>query len=691
MRRLSIALLTTALGCGAILDVSDPEIVPLPLEAGANDASHDGGSSVPVDAGKTDAASPTDATTDAPVSSDAGSECTIDSALHPAGTVSPSNPCQSCQPSISATLWSNSPDGTSCAIGFPPKVCHGGACDIGCFIDGAFRDPGSYDPGDPCHFCAPGISTTSWNAAAEGGPGGCTAGSVCHNGACAPGCGVPTFQAPDAINPNDPCQKCDTSKTTSGWSSLIDGTPCGSGQTCASGQCGTQCVIGGSTYAPGEHNPVNPCQTCQPGTSPSAWTNVTCGQGQTCEAGTGNCVCNATSCPNGCCSGGPGGTCQEYASESGASCGAAGATCAACGNGLCDKTNGTCACNANTCAGGCCNGGISGSCLALASETSSACGTNGATCTGCSAACVQGACAACAPSSTQCSGAQVQTCTSGGTWGAATNCPANQTCSGNSCKVQCTKTVTTTLNVVNPYGATLLISYAMVGGGGGLASYGGGGGGGSSAIVLDTTLYDFAPGGAGGDNGQTEIGTLSLGASSTIHVFVGGGGGSAGANAGGGGGSGYYGGGGGGLSTGGGGGTNAGGGAGTGCTPAATAGYSQHGGDGACGASYSGKGGAGGTGGATGSGNGSGGGGGFGGGGGGGNTNGAGPNDGTGGSNGANGGNSVNGGGLGSNNWASATTLPTAAGQGGIYGTRGGGNGGLVILTYASPTGACSL
>ena len=46
---------------------------------------------------------------------------------------------------------------------------------------------------------------------------------------------------------------------------------------------------------------------------------------------------------------------------------------------------------------------------------------------------------------------------------------------------------------------------------------------------------------------------------------------------------------------------------------------------------------------------------------------------------------------LGANNWSTATTLPAAAGAGGAASTLNGGNAGLVILSYDTPTGTCSL
>jgi hypothetical protein len=109
-----------------------------------------------------------------------------------------------------------------------------------------------------------------------------------------------------------------------------------------------------------------------------------CPSDQDCDTKTGTCVCDATSCPSGCCSGG---TCVPYASQTGASCGAAGAACAACTNDLCDTKSGTCACDANTCADGCCTGGAAGTCEAFKAQGAGSCGASGATCGSCAGGC----------------------------------------------------------------------------------------------------------------------------------------------------------------------------------------------------------------------------------------------------------------------------------------------------------------
>ena len=101
--------------------------------------------------------------------------------------------------------------------------------------------------------------------------------------------------ATGAPNPNNGCQSCQPATSTSMWTNLADGTGCGNGQVCAGGSCGTQCDIGGTVYASGTANPTNACQTCQPGTSTTQWTTVA--SGTSCATGE---VCNGPSCVAGC-------------------------------------------------------------------------------------------------------------------------------------------------------------------------------------------------------------------------------------------------------------------------------------------------------------------------------------------------------------------------------------------------------
>ena len=285
-------------------------------------------------------------------------------------------------------------------------------------------------------------------------------------------------------------------------------------------------------------------------------------------------------------------------------------------------------------------------------------------------------------------------------------------CSAGNCTLPCTTTVTSLLNVTSTYASAISVTYAMIGGGGGAggASTGGaaGGGGGSSAILNAGALVSFASGGNGGadslatldpgTNGTAVSGTFVLAPGANLTAYVGGGGGAGGYDWGGGGGSGYFGGAGGeDYSTfvaGGAGGSNVGGvgigEAGNGTSLAGGNGNPQNGEGGLGGTA-----GTGGAGGLTAGGDqndGGGGGGGFGGGGG-----ASSPADAVpataGGSNGAGASNTIGTaalGGLGASTWSASTSLPASAGAGG-QGTGQGGNAGLVILSYVSPTGVCSL
>ncbi len=248
----------------------------------------------------------------------------------------------------------------------------------------------------------------------------------------------------------------------------------------------------------------------------------------------------------------------------------------------------------------------------------------------------------------------------------------------------CRKVVTSFLNVASPYAASLSISYSMVGGGGGGNNLG--------------------PNG----NGTTVAGSFTVLPGGLITVYVGGGGGYGSWTSGGagGGGSGFFGGGGGGLSAGGAGGGGGGGssairnagvlvqfaaggaggwGAGGGTNAGGAAGSNNFGANPQAGASLAGGGttqalaGSGANGGATGGAQ-AGGGGGFGAAGGMANAvaaNAAG---------GSNGNNAITGIALGANTWANAVSLPFEAG---LSNKGGGGNAGLVILTYIAST--CSL
>ncbi len=125
-----------------------------------------------------------------------------------------------------------------------------------------------------------------------------------------------TTVASGTPNPDDGCQSCRPSVSTAAWSDDIEGTSCGSGGICHTGMCVSGCAIGGVFYANNAAQPGNTCQTCQPGSTTSGWSNVadetSCAGGSCCG---GSCV-NEQSDPNNCsacgkaCTAGPGPGCN---------------------------------------------------------------------------------------------------------------------------------------------------------------------------------------------------------------------------------------------------------------------------------------------------------------------------------------------------------------------------------------------
>ncbi|MBZ5637609.1 MAG: hypothetical protein LAO51_02510 [Acidobacteriia bacterium] len=172
-------------------------------------------------------------------------------------------------------------------------------------------------------------------------------------------------------------------------------------------------------------------------TCPQGCGGVYCAAGQRCVSG--SCVCDATSCPNSCCSGG---TC---ATPSVSACGGGGGACVTCDpitenscvNGVCQCgsglacsagqqcVNGACVCNTASCPTGCCSG------TTCTTPSVSACGIGGVACLACGAdadSCVDGAC--------QCGSAPAcgagQRCSNGTCVCDSVSCP-NGCCSGSVC------------------------------------------------------------------------------------------------------------------------------------------------------------------------------------------------------------------------------------------------------------------
>jgi hypothetical protein len=212
--------------------------------------------------------------------------CYISGSYYSPGDANPAMTCQSCQPSMALTSWSTAPDGTGCAAG---QVCSAGTCKSGCYVAGTFYNPGNYG----CQQCQPATSTSSLVASPEGTS--CSFTNVCHSGGCTKGCYIGgAFYSPNALNPSEPCQQCVPASptTTASWTAVADGTGCATGKVCKLAACTAGCYILGAYKAP---NAVSggDCQSCQPSTSTTVWSNLS--DGTSCGASMcGGGACDAT-------------------------------------------------------------------------------------------------------------------------------------------------------------------------------------------------------------------------------------------------------------------------------------------------------------------------------------------------------------------------------------------------------------
>ena len=60
------------------------------------------------------------------------------------------------------------------------------------------------------------------------------------------------------------------------------------------------CIIDGTTYPSHTANPANACQSCQPATSTTQWSNACPLTGETCNGGTCACLTGQTGCTTAC-------------------------------------------------------------------------------------------------------------------------------------------------------------------------------------------------------------------------------------------------------------------------------------------------------------------------------------------------------------------------------------------------------
>ncbi|HUB08746.1 MAG TPA: hypothetical protein VMB50_17190 [Myxococcales bacterium] len=211
--------------------------------------------------------------------------CEINGTFETSTQVDPANACEECEPAQSNSSWTTLDDGTSCDAGL---ICSNGSCAAACDIGGTIVAAGDVNLTNACEQCIPSQSTSGWTTAGDGTP--CNAGMICVGGSCAPQCDIGgTIFSSGNVNPGNGCQECLPGQSTSGWSNEPDGLACSTGEVCAGGTCTPDCYIGGNLVAPGTPSPANPCLSCQPATSTTSYSDVTdgmpCGTGLSCAGG----------------------------------------------------------------------------------------------------------------------------------------------------------------------------------------------------------------------------------------------------------------------------------------------------------------------------------------------------------------------------------------------------------------------
>ena len=299
-------------------------------------------------------------------------------------------------------------DTTTGVCGCNAVSCATGCCDSshGCHATG---DSTCGTGGGSCSDC------TTNGQECVGGSCQCDAHS-CPNGCCPTGGGACQTNGVSTCGVNGAtCRTCTTGQACSLGGSCI----------CAPGCAG--CCAGGANGAcvGGTENP-----TC--GVNGQTCANCTLGQGQECaetDAGAYVCMCDAHSCPDGCCD--VNGSCQPNVAPN---CGIKGVacmtTCSAASGQECNST-GACVCDSTSCSTGCCTS-ATGTCVSPRSSTQ--CAPAGAVCIACAnstfTCSATGACA-CPTGDIDCGGSCINPLTNGTYCGASgTTCTGGTTCSG---------------------------------------------------------------------------------------------------------------------------------------------------------------------------------------------------------------------------------------------------------------------
>ena len=126
-------------------------------------------------------------------------------------------------------------------------VCQDDSCQSGCRIGGVFYAAGATN--GQCQSCQPAISSTSWTNRANGATcndgNACTTVDTCQAGTCT---GTTPVICPPNINPCvSSAGTCNTTTGQCGYTAQPDGTACNDGNACTSAD---QCQAGNCTGTP---------------------------------------------------------------------------------------------------------------------------------------------------------------------------------------------------------------------------------------------------------------------------------------------------------------------------------------------------------------------------------------------------------------------------------------------------------
>lgn len=222
-----------------------------------------------------------------------GCPCDINGTCYPDGARNPNNPCEICNPAASTTDWTvntgaSCTDGDACTINdacTASATCEGQAKD--CSAENTDCADGVCDSANGncvAQFKSNGTTCTSDNVSCTVDQ--CTNGTCTHNEITTGNCRINnTCYTRGDENPSNDCQACRPGVSQTAFSNKNNNTMCsGDSLTCTvdvcmSGTCDSStvasgnCLINGACVASGAENPSNECETCDPGTSQTAYTN----------------------------------------------------------------------------------------------------------------------------------------------------------------------------------------------------------------------------------------------------------------------------------------------------------------------------------------------------------------------------------------------------------------------------------